>query len=108
MIVWNSLLLYLVLRSAWVRIEISGDHLVCRGWFRTRSYDRKEVLDVYQYRMPKPLATVVSFEFIQVHGHWTVQLDTVGDGIVSLDSSLATYKNSKRQAAAIRKWLQDD
>ncbi|MFE5409971.1 hypothetical protein [Microbacterium sp. NPDC056569] len=98
-------MVYLAVRSFFVRLEITDDHLLVHGWFRNRSFAREQVRRVDHVRGPIPLAVAVSMGVRAIPQSWFLVLTTSGDPSLALDSTLARYSDSNRQINALRSWL---
>jgi hypothetical protein len=102
---WNLLLAYLALRSFFVRLEITANELLVRGWFRNRRFLREELQRIDHLRGPIPLAVAVSFGVRTIPQSWFLVLATRSEQSLALDSTLASYANSKLQLETLRAWL---
>lgn len=101
---WNALLLYLTVRSLWVRISLESSRVIVHGWFRRRVFERDDIERFDQVRGPVPLAVAVSFAMRTVPQSWFLVITTRTRGPIAVEASIASYRNSQRQLKALRFW----
>lgn len=102
---WNALLVYLAIRSLWVRLEVAPDELRVHGWFQSRTFPREDLLRIDHIRGPIPLAGAVSLAVRAIPQSWFLVLSTRSERGLALDSTISSYRNSKLQLDFLRSWL---
>lgn len=92
-----ALCLWLVVRSPFLGVRVTGDRLVVRSWFSTRSLDRARIVGVTDRLYDGWLNEKLTLEFARrLHG----ETDSGRDIVVNV--SLTTWRSSARNVELLR------
>ncbi len=105
---WNLLLVYLILRSIFVRIEIDDEMAHVFGWFRNRVFHRREIRRIYHVYGPLPLVVLVSLGVRTIPGVWYLVIEHVDGRIFALDSTFSDRAASVEQLDGMLAWFNDN